>query len=110
MSGQPEGVAWGPDGNVWFAEFVGENIGRLDPATGAITEFPVAPAANPIGIGVGYGDSLWFGERGRVGHIAVDGTLGEFPFPGRNPSNFLRAAGHIWFSDLDRIGRISFSS
>jgi streptogramin lyase len=106
-AGQPEGIAWGSDGNVWFAEYVGNRIGRLDPASGAITEFPVAPAGAPIGIGVGYGNDLWFGEQGRVGHIIVDGTVGEFPFPGRSPNNFVRAAGSIWFGDHDRIGRIT---
>jgi virginiamycin B lyase len=35
----PFGITAGPDGNLWFAEFLGGQIGRSMPA-GVITEFP----------------------------------------------------------------------
>src|ERR1043166_4890928 len=38
----PQGIAAGPDGNVWFTEFDGNRIGRITPA-GAITELTVPP-------------------------------------------------------------------
>src|SRR5438105_1035777 len=41
---RPIGLASGPDGNIWFAELVGNRIGRVTP-TGAIVEFPL-PTAN----------------------------------------------------------------
>ena len=30
-SAEPEGIASGPDGNLWFTEWVGNNIGRMAP-------------------------------------------------------------------------------
>ena len=38
----PEGITLGPDGNLWFAEFNFNMIGRITPA-GVITEFPLSP-------------------------------------------------------------------
>src|SRR3989442_7835551 len=41
----------GPDGMIWFTEQAGNRIGRLDPATGRITEYDVpTPRANAYGI------------------------------------------------------------
>jgi streptogramin lyase len=44
---QPAHMAVHPDGHVWFAEYaagVGGAIGRLDPSSGAVEHFPLAPA------------------------------------------------------------------
>ena len=61
----PNGIAAGPDGNVWFAEFSGNRIGRITPA-GVITEFPVpTPNSQPNGIIAGPDKNLWFTEIGR---------------------------------------------
>jgi virginiamycin B lyase len=38
----------GPDHAVWFAELSGNKIGRLDPATGAISEFPIPSTLNIV--------------------------------------------------------------
>ena len=58
----PNGIAAGPDGNVWFTEYSGNRIGRITPA-GVITEFPVpTPASQPNGIIAGPDRNLWFTE------------------------------------------------
>src|SRR4051812_36530243 len=36
----PQRIATGPDGNLWFTEAAGNKIGRIT-TSGAITEFPV---------------------------------------------------------------------
>ena len=36
----PRSIAVGPDGNLWFTELFGNNIGRIT-RTGVFTEFPV---------------------------------------------------------------------
>jgi streptogramin lyase len=41
---QPAHIAIDPDGHVWFSEFFGNAVGRLDPATGAMEEFPLPRA------------------------------------------------------------------
>ena len=44
-SSYPNGIVTGPDGNIWFTEYGGNNIAKLVISTGVITEFPV-PTAN----------------------------------------------------------------
>jgi virginiamycin B lyase len=39
-NGGPQGITAGPDGNLWFAEFFGGNIGRIT-RSGTVTEFPI---------------------------------------------------------------------
>jgi virginiamycin B lyase len=126
----PEGIAIGPDGNVWFTEYLGNAIGRIIPS-GEITEFPLAPpesgaVSNPIGIrGIAAGPdgNLWFTEerRAEIGRIAPDGHITEFAlqFPNAQPASpvtqpFAITAGpdgYMWFTDLavNAIGRITTS-
>ncbi len=45
----PQGIAVGPDGNLWFTEYAANQIGRVTPA-GVITEFPIPTASSgPVG-------------------------------------------------------------
>jgi hypothetical protein len=64
-------ITVGPDGNLWFTEYNGNQIGRITPG-GSITEFAL-PAANsrPNGITVGPDGNLWFTEIGvnQIGHV-----------------------------------------
>jgi len=69
----PAGITVGGDGNLWFTEYSfqnpdgtvhgGNNIGRLDPQTGVITEFPIAvPFARADGITTGPDGDAYFVE------------------------------------------------
>jgi virginiamycin B lyase len=86
-SSEPRGLILGPDGNMWFTEFLGSKIGRITPA-GVITEFPTpTPGIHPFGINVGQDGNLWFAENtaGAIGVISTSGTfLGEFGLPTAN--------------------------
>ena len=67
----PEGITAGPDGNLWFAELLGNKIGRITTA-GAITEFTVPTASSePLGITAGPDGNLWFTEIGgnKIGQL-----------------------------------------
>ncbi len=62
-----DGITVGPDGNLWFTDILFGTqppigaIGTLDPATGAIREFPEQDAGSvPMGITTGPGGDLWF--------------------------------------------------
>ncbi|HJU63892.1 MAG TPA: hypothetical protein VJ864_17770, partial [Candidatus Binatia bacterium] len=83
---EPLAITAGPDGNLWFTEFSGNNIGRITFA-GVITEFPL-PTANsgPRGITAGSDGNLWFTERtaNRIGRITPAGTITEFVIPTAN--------------------------
>lgn len=61
----PGTITAGPDGNLWFVDrgtgVGGPAIGRIDPATGTITEFGGLPAGSlPFGIAAGSDGNLWF--------------------------------------------------
>jgi hypothetical protein len=59
---QPEGIAAGPDGNVWFTEGFASQIGRITP-TGTITEFAIPTlGSGPFGITAGPDGNVWFTE------------------------------------------------
>src|SRR6185437_14000891 len=98
----PDGIALGPDGNVWFSESDGDKIGRITP-DGRITEFGdgISPGSRPLSL-VARGDALWFSEpgAGRIGRITMSGEINEFPLP--SPASGPRAMalhpdGSLWF-------------
>src|SRR5947207_4666187 len=56
------GITAGPDGNLWFTEYNGNNIGRITTA-GVITEFAQNTVnVGPVGITAGPDGALWFTE------------------------------------------------
>ena len=58
-SSYPDGIAAGPDGNLWFTESAVNKIGRITTG-GIITEFLVPTASSvPIGITTGPDPQLW---------------------------------------------------
>jgi virginiamycin B lyase len=52
-------VAVGPDGNVWFTDAHGHQLGEITP-TGVVSFVPVGPASNPVSITSGPDGNLWF--------------------------------------------------
>jgi virginiamycin B lyase len=60
----PIGIAGASDGNIWFCEYSASRIGRLNIATGVITELNT-PTANsgPNEIVAGPVGNLWFIEQ-----------------------------------------------
>ena len=121
---EPNGIATGPDGNQWFTESVGNQIGRISPASGVVTEFAI-PTANsePFGITAGPDGNLWFTESrsNRIGRISpATGVVTEFAIPTADarPDGITAGPdGNLWFSESNigdpgqstesQIGRIS---
>jgi streptogramin lyase len=60
----PQGIATGPDGNIYFTENSGDRVGVFNFTTGLITYITLAAGSNPVGITAGpSGDNhLWFTE------------------------------------------------
>src|SRR5438105_3039930 len=84
---QPEGIAPGPDGNLWFAEAAANKIGRIS-TKGKFAQFPIpTPSSSPQGIASGPDGNLWFVENSgnNVGRITTKGTITEFSIPTRCP-------------------------
>jgi streptogramin lyase len=81
----PNGIAAGPDGNLWFTEYQGNNIGKITPATGVITEYAI-PGSNygniTNGITAGSDGNMWFalGLEYKIGKISPEtGTITKYP-------------------------------
>src|SRR5438105_13367484 len=73
----PTTITSGPDGNLWFTELIGNQIGRITSA-GIITEFPVpSSASHPFGITAGPDGKLWFTEStsNKIGKMTTNGTF-----------------------------------
>lgn len=73
------------DGLVWFTEYAGNNLARLDTTTGEITEFPLpTPDSHPTGIDISSTGRVWFvTESGdTIGYFDPDvGEFTEFTHP-----------------------------
>src|ERR1700681_1487861 len=117
----PEGIALGPDGNLWFTEFTGDRIGRITPH-GVVTEFSagMTPFSNAVGITAGPDGNLWFTENagfstntGRIGRITPAGVITEVSAgvpSGAVPVSIAAGSdGNLWFTDstAPRVGRIT---
>jgi hypothetical protein len=83
-SSEPRGLILGPDGNIWFTEFLGDKIGRITPA-GVLTEFQIpTPGVHPFAITGGPNGDIYFSENtaGKIGVMNTDGVfLGEITLP-----------------------------
>ena len=107
-------ITSGPDGNVWFTTFDGNQIGRVTTG-GSFTLFNV-PTSNsePFGITSGPDGNLWFTEEAtnKIGRITPGGVFTEFPIPtsSSSPQDITSGSdGNLWFTELTghRIGRIT---
>ena len=110
---QPRGITTGPDGALWFGEFVANKIGRLTTG-GAFTEYHV-PTTNgePAGI-VSDGTNLWFVEYigNKIGRLTTGGVFTEYAIPTYNSKPFwiaLGSDGNLWFTEYagNKIGKLT---
>ena len=108
----PRGITSGPDGNIWFTDFVRNAVVKVEPLTGTFTFYPVpTPAANPTGITVGPDGNLWFTEfhAHQIGRITTAGVITEFG-PAMDPDRITAGPdGNLWFTQPfeNAIGRIT---
>lgn len=108
----------GPDGALWLTD--GDGIFRLSTA-GHWLHYPLPPDGQSyphgrgiLGLAVGPDHAVWFTESvaGRIGRIAPDGAITEFPLPaGRTPEHITSGPdGALWYTEFaHRIGRITLS-
>lgn len=100
----PQGITFGPDGNLWFVEAAGNRIGRITPA-GKIKEFTLPHSGSqPENIAVGSDGNLWFTEfyGNAIGRITRAGKITEFSSglsPGSGPNGITAAQGSLWFTE-----------
>jgi streptogramin lyase len=116
--GQLEGIAAGPDGNMWFTEAGGAGaVARITPQ-GQVTEFTAGITQGaPQGITTGPDGNLWFTESGGAGAVAritPQGQITEFMqgiTPENSPAGIAAGPdGNLWFTedgDVGTVGRIT---
>ena len=110
----PFEITIGPDGALWFTEFVGNKIGRIT-TSGVITEYPIpTQGSQPYGITAGPDGALWFTEYGgdNIGRITTGGVITEYPIPTQGSQPYGITAGPdgaLWFTEIvsHNIGRIT---
>src|SRR5947207_2575728 len=109
----PRSITVGADGNLWFTELFGNNIGRIT-RSGVITEFPVrASFGGPATITSGPDGALWFTENnaGKIGRITTAGEVTEFSLSMLSGPDGITAGpdGALWFTEEggNKIGRIT---
>jgi len=105
------------DGYVWFTERVGNNIGRLDPAMGQITEFDVPTlSSGPADIAAAPDGTLWFTEQdaNKLASLVITTTedfdFNEYDIPtadGRPYGLVVESNDTVWFAETegDRLTR-----
>ena len=123
---EPSSITVGPDGALWFTEFLANKIGRIT-TNGVITEFPIP--FNPdlltnvaaFGIILGPDNNLWFSEyndvAGSIGRLTPAGVITIFPTPtaASFPTFLATDDTNVWFGEFssggfsavdDRIGEL----
>lgn len=96
-----DGIALGPDGNLWFTDSEANQVGRVTSA-GAVTRFPLA--GEPTSITAGPGGALWItrDNANDVVKLSTAGTIvGNFPISGAYPLGITAGPdGNLWFTEF----------
>src|SRR5439155_1424159 len=109
----PEGIAAGPDGNLWVAERHANAIARVT-SDGVLTEFRLPrPKSGPLRIAAGSDGDLWFTDAGEappmLGRITPGGVISELALPSGTGVTAIapRPDGNIWFPAGYGVARAS---
>jgi virginiamycin B lyase len=112
---RPHDVAVAADGTVWYTGQGSGDLGRLDPATGAVKRIPLGSGSRPHGVIIGLDGAPWVTDGGLDAIVRVDpASLGvrTYPLPdGRGNANLNTAvfdrAGTLWFTGQSGVyGRL----
>ena len=120
LSGAPNDLALDAHGNVWFTELNADSLGKLDPRTGLIQQYPLASkksiqTIDPYGITVDPQGIVWFTEstNDHVGRLDPrTGQIQFFTMPGP-PAQLMEIAsdmhGTIWITSFNGGLLLSFN-
>jgi streptogramin lyase/ABC-type dipeptide/oligopeptide/nickel transport system permease subunit len=113
-----EAVAVGPDGNIWFTETYGNQIGKISLTNSKIFTYDLAndsANASSHGIVAGPDGNLWFTEIyankiAKISPITDDITDYNVPTANSEPTDIVRGFdGNLWFVEEqgNKIGKLS---
>jgi streptogramin lyase len=106
---KPDGIAAGPDGNLWLSE--ANEIARMTTA-GVITQFALTSASG-VAVSPGPDGNIWFtGPGDSITRVTPGGSIAYFPIPTTNADLQDITAGpdgNMWFVEFtgNKIGRIT---
>ena len=107
------------DGAIWWAGQWGNLIGRIDPTTGAMTEYPLPAGAMPHTVTLDAAGNVWYtgNKNATVGMLDPDtGKITEYRMPdpaAKDPHTAVfDADGILWFTlqQSNMIGRLDPAS
>lgn len=114
-------LAVGPDGSIWFTEEAANKIGRLNPKTGEMKEYPLSSEKNvaPHGLAVDENDNIWFAASsgGFIGELEPKTgkvTVFKMPDPKATDPESLAfdSKGNLWFTvqNANMVGKLDPAS
>ena len=82
---QPHDVIVDADGVAWYSSFGEQNLGRLDPRTGKVTEYPIAPhkpgfPTGALGLRADRDGNLWLGNMYQATIVKFERKTETFRF------------------------------
>lgn len=104
-----------PDGSIWWAGQWGNLIGRLDPDTGEMQEYPLPESAMPHSVTPDQGGNIWYtgNKNGTVGKLNPEtGEITEYKMPIKTAYDPHTAVfdknGILWFTlqQSNMVGRL----
>ncbi len=108
---QPEGIAAGPDGRLWFADESTSKIGKIT-TSGVVTEYALLEGSRPHAITAGPDGNLWFTQEKieKIGKITPNGAITEYPLPAESGAAEIALGPdkNLWFtSTRSKIGKMT---
>jgi virginiamycin B lyase len=104
-----------PDGSIWWAGQWADLIGRIDPKTGAMKEYPLPAKAKPHTVLLDAKGGVWYMGNGNATIGKLDpatGKVTEYKMPDPNAkdphSAIFDSKGILWFTmqNSNRVGRL----
>ena len=102
-------------GAVWYTSLPNNSVGRLNPSTGDVVEYPIATAdSKPVGIATD-GEYVWFAQlsTGKIGRLDPrDGSITEYSVGEDLCCSVATGFGDVWFTMhlAGSIGRLDPST
>lgn len=102
-----------PDGSIWWTGMWASLVGRLDPVTGEMEEYPLPPEARPHSIVPDDEGYIWYtgNSNGTIGKLDPEtGEITEYPTEARDPHTAVfHPNGKLYFTSqrAAMLGRLA---
>jgi virginiamycin B lyase len=114
LGSRPHDPLAAADGSIWWSGHFAARLGRVDPKSGAIKEFPLSAGAGPHGLVEDKDGNIWYTGifKHHVGKLdPKTGKVTEYAMPdpkARSPHTpIFDAKGNLWFTlQSGMVGRI----